>query len=173
MFGWGGGRRRGPRTRREILSACSVLAADAVTVRGELGRSRLEVVSLGATVEVLAAEVGRLRHEMSRVTGELGELRERTSAEADQLVTMLMTQSAQLREELAQSRRSVTELAERMADLLERQQQERAGEPVSTRSVLPPVAPLPAREDAVVTDLREAARPPEERLRLIRHALGG
>lgn len=165
-----------------MRAAYSMLAQDTTTLRGALGRARLDTVQLGATVEALATETGRLRAELVHARAESAALRAQPVA-PDPLVLLFATQAGELRGQLAENQRTVTELTSRLAELLAVQLQ-------SARAAAPPELPVPAllrpsarseadpadagRARPPITDLRDPATgTANDRLRLIRRALDG
>jgi chromosome segregation ATPase len=176
---WAGTGRSGPRTRREIAAAYSILSEDTIAVRGELGRAKLDTVRLGATVDALIAETGRLRVELGAVRAEAAALRQQAAGYTE-VVGIFASQSAEMRAQLVESQHTITELTERLTDLLEahleaaNRRAASASEPTpmrpgrrhasgdgATGAATPPVTDLRAPEAAAAGD----------RLRLIRRAL--
>lgn len=187
-MGWWGSGRSGPRSRREMQAAYSILAEESVRVRGDLGRARLDNVQLGATVEALGEAAGALRAELANLRSELAALRA-NAAGPDPVLMLFAGQNAEMRGQLAENQRTITELTSRLTDLLELHlQAEAVGRPVNPVNPVPSVLRPTGRRstgsgDAVhaapamaapITDLREPdAGAAGDRLRLIRRALDG
>ena len=134
---------------------------------------------------MLSSETGRLRGELANVRSEVLMLRAQ-AAGPDAIVMLFAGQNAEMRGQLAENQRTITELTSRLTDLLELHLQAQT----VARTVTPvPSAMRPtgrrsaASGDAVhaapslptpVTDLREPeAGAAGDRLRLIRRALDG
>lgn len=176
---WTGAGRSGPRTRREVAAAYAILSEDTIAVRGELGRAKLDTVRLGATVDALVAETARLRAELGAVRAEAAALHQQAAGYTE-VVGIFASQSAEMRAQLIDSQHTITDLTDRLTDLLEahleaaKGRTPATGEPTpmrpgrrhatgdgATGAATPPVADLRAPEAAAAGD----------RLRLIRRAL--
>lgn len=134
---------------------------------------------LGATVDALIAETGRLRAELGAVRADAAALRQQAAGYSE-VVAIFATQSAEMRADLVESHHTVAELTARVTDLLEAHLEAAAaraaaaGEPTPMRPGRRHAgdgAPGPATPP--VADLRapEAAAAAGDRLRLIRRAL--
>lgn len=184
---WWGSSSAGPRSRREIRTAYSLLSEDMVALSGELGRARLENVRLGAMVDALAHEVGRARGDLTLARTDIAAV-QRETAVIRPLVTDLMTENRELRGQLAANQQMIGELTSRLTDLLEAHlaATRALSPPGSSATSEPTPAPRPAIADLRATEqpatsgavaaalsgaLGTAAAGSADRLRLIRHAI--
>ncbi len=196
MANWWSGGQPGPRGGREIRAAYTMLSDDLVALHGELGRSRLDTVRLSAMIEAMAEQTAALWAELRTAREQVAALRARTVT--DPLVELLARQSSDLRAQLVDNQRTITDLTTRLTDLLEAHlelaAQARDAASARERAAATPSRPTPARDyesarayepaartgtgaDEVIGSVPVAdLRRPEtaaagERLRLIRRAL--
>ena len=111
-MGWWGSGRSGPRSRREMQAAYSILAEESVRVRGDLGRARLDNIQLGATVDALAASRPVARRAGEPPQRDRGAARERCRPRPGP--DAVAGQNAEMRGQLAENQRTITELDERL-----------------------------------------------------------
>lgn len=186
---WWGSSVAGPRNRREMRAAYSLLSEDMVALSGELGRTRLDNVRLGAMVDALAQELGRARADLTYARTDIAAV-QREAAVIRPLVTELMTENRELRGQLAMNQQTITELTQRLTDLLEAHLAATRAITAHGSVVTGDTAPAPR---PAIADLRASEQPATsgavtaalsgalgaaagaggsaERLRLIRHTL--
>ncbi len=172
-----------------MRAAYSLLSEDMVALSGELGRARLENVRLGAMVDALAQELGRARADLAQARNDIVGV-QREAAVIRPLVTDLMTENRELRTQLAVNQQTITDLTQRLTDLLEAHLA--AARAVTTHGTVVTGESAPVPRPAIA-DLRTSEQPASssavaaalsgalggaatgggsaERLRLIRHTL--